>query len=72
MTWTPKFKVGDYILWDKENFYIIDIKNDYYSISFCQNGQLGGYRYGPVIDNGYKTDDGYRNVNSAILLYRTD
>ena len=66
-------KVGDCLAWDNETFYIADINKDYYIIRFTsfriKNAKLlSEYRYGPVIDDGYKTKNCYRNVNPGIKL----
>ena len=63
MVWTPKFKVGDYLKWHNEAFYIIEITENYYKIRITRNGLYSGYRYGPIIDNGYTN-----YYNPAILL----
>lgn len=67
-TWTPKFKVEDYLKWGFSTFYIVDINKGYYTISFEQNGPSYRYlyRFGLAIDNGYY--DGYRHFDGAILI----
>ena len=65
-SWTPKFKVGNYLEWSNEKFYIAGIKEDYYMITLMKNGPLSGYRFGLAVDNGY--NDGYKNFDGAILL----
>jgi len=63
--WIPKFKVGDYLQWENEKFYIINIHNNgYYIISFQKNGPSSKYLY----RFGKTVDDGYRNFGAAIKM----